>query len=86
MRRPLSGRIIRSCADTWYHVGCSRLIAPGLSPASGAKSATYTSPVTFGRSPASVMTAPPYECPTSSTGPSICRTILRVRSPSSATP
>ena len=35
------------------------------SPRSGANAAMYTSAATFGWVPASVMTAPPYECPTS---------------------
>ena len=41
------------------------------SPSSGATPATYTSPVTFSELPATVITAPPYEWPTRTTGPSI---------------
>jgi len=40
------------------------------SPASGAKAATKTSADTLSSRPTSVMTAPPYECPTRTTGPS----------------
>ncbi len=51
--------------------GTSADASPALSPGSSAKPATYTSATT---SPASagtpVMTAPPYEWPTSTTGPS----------------
>src|SRR6202007_314303 len=39
------------------------------SPLSGAKAAMYTSPATLGSFPASVMTTPPYEWPTSMAGP-----------------
>src|SRR5260370_29736488 len=39
------------------------------SPLSGAKAVIYTSPATLGSFPASVTTTPPYEWPTSSTGP-----------------
>src|SRR5260370_9272782 len=46
--------------------------APRSSPSSGANPATYTSPTTSSATPAAGMTAPPYEWPTSSTGPSIC--------------
>src|SRR5678815_2415571 len=46
-------------------------IAPTGSPASGANAATYTRRSTFGSLPASVITTPPHECATSTTGPSI---------------
>src|SRR6267154_6000867 len=46
------------------------------SPLSGANAATYTSPTTLGSVPASLITAPPYECPTRMTGPS-CSAIAR---------
>jgi hypothetical protein len=42
------------------------------SPSSGAIPATYTSPTTLFATPDAVMTAPPYEWATSSTGPSTC--------------
>ena len=42
---------------------------PRSSPSSGANPATYTSPTTLSVTPAALMTAPPYEWPTSSTGP-----------------
>src|SRR5262249_2527625 len=46
--------------------------SPRASPSSGAKAATNTSPTTFFASVAALeMTAPPYECATSSTGPGI---------------
>ena len=41
-----------------------------VSPSSGATPATYTSPATFSEVPATVITAPPYEWPTSTIGPS----------------
>jgi hypothetical protein len=41
------------------------------SPSSGATPATYTSPTTLSAPPATVITAPPYEWPTRTTGPSI---------------
>ena len=41
------------------------------SPSSGTTPATYTSPTTLSELPATVITAPPYEWPTSTTGPSI---------------
>src|SRR5262249_44174665 len=41
------------------------------SPSSGATPATYTSPATLSELPATVITAPPYEWPTRTTGPSI---------------
>src|SRR5262245_35637453 len=41
------------------------------SPSSGTTPATYTSPVTFSELPATVITAPPYEWPARTTGPSI---------------
>jgi hypothetical protein len=46
------------------------------------KAAMYTSSTTFADVPASVMTAPPYEWPTSTTGPSIPDTTLRTWSAS----
>src|SRR6266404_2438494 len=46
------------------------------SPLSGAKAVIYTRAATFGSVPASVITAPPYEWPTSVTGPS-CAAITR---------
>src|SRR5258707_3249254 len=46
-----------------------------LSPTSIPNAARYTNPTTFSRSAdACVITAPPYECPTRTTGPSIART------------
>src|SRR5204862_1934169 len=50
---PGGGSLIRTATD---------------SPLSGANAAMYTSPATFGSLPASVITAPPYECPTRTTG------------------
>src|SRR6516164_10267580 len=40
------------------------------SPSSGTTPATYTSPATLSELPATVITAPPYEWPTTTTGPS----------------
>jgi len=41
------------------------------SPSSGANPATYTKPATLSEAPATVITHPLYEWPTSTTGPSI---------------
>src|SRR6185312_9213771 len=49
------------------------------SPSLGATPATYTSPATLSELPATVITAPPYECPTSTTGPSIWSMIDAVK-------
>src|SRR5260370_42549085 len=46
-------------------------------PLSGANAATYTSALTLSLLPASVMTDPAHEWPTSTTGP-VCRSIARV--------
>src|SRR3954447_2524731 len=40
------------------------------SPSSGANPATYTRPATLSEEPATLITEPLYECPTSTTGPS----------------
>ena len=42
------------------------------SPSSGTNPATYTSPATLSEAPATVITQPAYEWPTSTTGPSSC--------------
>ena len=47
---------------------CS-VTAPSPSPASGAKAAMYTNPTTLGRSPASVITAPPIRMADEQHGP-----------------
>src|SRR6266699_948854 len=52
-------------------------------PASGAKAATYTRLTTFGSFPASVITTPPYECPTRTVGPS-CAAIARLAAATSS--
>src|SRR4029077_13910587 len=49
------------------------------SPSSGATPATYTSPATLAELPATVITAPPYEWPTSTTGTSIWSMIDAVK-------
>src|SRR6266487_248523 len=53
---------------------------------SGATPATYTSPVTFSELPATVITAPPYEWPTRTTGPSISSMTDAVREASYGSP
>src|SRR6266436_3782930 len=52
---PPAGKVLISASTDW--------------PLSGAKAAMYTSAATLGSLPASVITAPPYECPTRITGP-----------------
>jgi hypothetical protein len=55
----------------------SAVTSPSTSSVSGAKAATKTRPTTFGGLVSALLiSAPPYECPTSSTGPSICETTL----------
>src|SRR5882672_11226858 len=54
------------------------------SPLSGANAAMYTSPATLGSLPASVITTPPYECPTRITGPPCASTMSRVAATSPA--
>jgi hypothetical protein len=53
------------------------------SPSAGANAATYTSPATLGCRPISVMTTPPHEWPTSSTGPP-WRSMARRTAPTSS--
>src|ERR1700680_574000 len=60
------------------------LISPIDWPASGAKAATYTRLTTLGSFPASVITTPPYECPTRTVGPSCAATARLVAATSSA--
>src|SRR6266542_6469824 len=48
--------------------GASFNILKSDSPASRTNAATYTKAFTFGWSPASLIIAPPYECPTNTVG------------------
>src|ERR1700752_1310811 len=50
--------------------GASLSILKSDSPASRRNAATYTRAFTFGCTPASLIIAPPYECPTNTAGPS----------------
>src|SRR4029450_5754225 len=61
--------------------------SPRTSPSSVAKAATKTRPTTFSALVAAFeITAPPYECPTASTGPGICSKTLAIYAESLTTP
>lgn len=65
-------------------VGAPLPCSPLVCPVSGAKAATYTSALTFGSLPASVITVPPQECPTRTTLPCWLFKARRVAATSSA--